>query len=332
MLTAKRTFVKIQMTNVMKRGFLNFWILYALFFAIPFPMILYYNINREEPTDLANTNPWCSLFFLALSVCCWAAVLIGYYRKWILRIFSAKRTIEQLKTTGIRREATILESDGQHLRLLFKNLADHEIEQKMKIRDSKPYEQRFIKGKRLTLLIDPDMKNEPYFIADTVQVAINTTRVILIHAGWLLLLATVIGYYIFSYQTQNEGMGWRFLVFWHPLLLCPAILLGYRGAIRLLFNKFGGNDLIPIKFKGLETTARLIKASETGTYINDQPMIKFELEYTDHKGKLHRNELKKVVGLLNLEMTKQETISIYFMKDDPSRIAFSSDLNEIDYL
>lgn len=73
----------------------------------------------------------------------------------------------------------------------------------------------------------------------------------------------------------------------------------------------------------------MISANQTGTYINEQPMIRFELEYTDAMQQVRRASLKKIVNLLDLSVTKQETVDIFYLKDQPERIAFASDLNEI---
>ncbi|MNY72247.1 hypothetical protein D3C86_2107560 [compost metagenome] len=58
-------------------------------------------------------------------------------------------------------------------------------------------------------------------------------------------------------------------------------------------------------------------------------MIRFELEYTDEQRQVHRKSLKKIVDLLDLASTKQERVDIFYLRDDPGRIAFASDLDEI---
>jgi hypothetical protein len=57
--------------------------------------------------------------------------------------------------------------------------------------------------------------------------------------------------------------------------------------------------------------------------------MRFELEYTDHKHHVHRNILKKIVGLLDLDSTKQEYIEIFYLPENPNQIAFANDLNNI---
>lgn len=327
----------------MKRGALIFWTLYSLFFAIPFPMIIYYSTsNLDDIKSLTQSNPWLSIGFLAASIIMWLVVLVVFYQKWVLNVFTSKKNIEHLKKEGEPREARILsvnklspaiaKMDTYELRLSFKNLVGTEIVQKTGVNDSKPFERRYEIGKKVMLLIDKEMKRIPYFIFSGTVVEINKTVVLWRTLGWLALVVVLAGYYVYAYQSESHGMGWRFMSFGHPLIVCPLILLFYRILVDLVVNKLAGDykDNTPlIKFKGLRTNARLISASQTGTYINEQPMIRFELEYTDDQQQKHNGNIKKVVNLLDLNSIKVEYMEIFYLKSDPKRIAFASDLNEL---
>ncbi|RWX00420.1 hypothetical protein [Flavobacterium cerinum] len=326
----------------MKRGFTIFWIIYMLFFAIPFPMLLYYNIKSEtDILELKDQSPWVALSLLGVSIIIWIILLMGYFKRWFLQIFISKKNIEHIKNKGVRREAKILSAvktsslnakyNTYELELSFKNLADSEIIQKITVNDAKPHERRFEVDKKTGVLLDRDMKHKPYFIIATSDVSINILRTILILLTWLALLAGVIWYYIYSYKLESHGMGWRFIGFGHPLIVCALVLLFYKFISRLVFRKLLGDpdDMTLIKFKGIKTWAKVIRVSQTGTYINEQPMIRFDLEYTDNHKQLHRESLKKIVDLLNLDSTKQEQVGIFYLPDNPKQIAFASDLNEI---
>ncbi|MBS7232218.1 hypothetical protein KHA90_14420 [Flavobacterium psychroterrae] len=327
----------------MKKYFaIAFGALYMLFFAIPFPMIIYYSVNSEfDVNTLRDTDPWLALSIVGISIILWLIVLLGYFYKWILHIFISKKHIESLKSKGIAREAKILhvvkksKPDAKfttyELELLFKNLADTEITHKTVITDGKPQQRRFEVGKKISLILDRDSKKEPHFIIATTEVGINIIRILLIFLGWLVFVGLVLGYYVYAYQTESYGMGWRFMSFGHPLIVCPAVLLFFRYLLKFIFSKLTGlnGDAGLIKFKGMKTWAKLIKVSQTGTYINDQPEIRFELEYSDNKHHVHRNSLKKVIRLLDLDITKQERIEIFYLPENPNQIAFASDLNTI---
>lgn len=327
----------------MKRGALIFWTLYSLFFAIPFPMIIYYSTsNPDDINSLRASNPWLSLGIVAASILLWLVVLVVFYQKWVLIYFNYKKNIEYLKKEGEPREARILsvkklawkgaKMDAYELGLSFKNLVGTEILQKAGVNDSKPFERRYEVGKKVELLIDKELKRIPYFIFSGVTAKINKGVVLLRSLGWLALVVVLAGYYVYAYQSESHGMGWRFMSFGHPLIVCPLVLLFYRILVDLIVNKLGGDykDNTPlIKFKGIKTNARLISSSQTGTYINEQPMIRFELEYTDEKQQKHNGNIKKIVNLLDLNSTKVEYVEIFYLQSDPQRIAFASDLNEL---
>lgn len=327
----------------MKRGALIFWTLYCLFFAIPFPVIIYYSSNNlDDVSSFRDKNPWFALGLLALSILLWLIVLVVFYQKWVLIYFNYKKNIEYLEKEGEPREARILsvkklnraglKMDAYELELSFKNLVGTEILQKTGVNDSKPFERRYEVGKKVELLIDKELKRIPYFIFARTQIKINKGVVLLRTLGWLALVAVLAGYYGYAYYSESHGMGWRFMSFGHPLIVCPLVLLFYRTLADLIANKLGGEhkDSTPLmKFKGVRTNARLISASQTGVYINEQPMIRFELEYTDDRQQKYNGSIKKIVNLLDLNSTKVEYVEIFYLKSDPQRIAFASDLNEL---
>ena len=319
---------------------ITFWALYMLFFAIPFPMFLYYAINSEfDVNTLKDKNPYVALGYLALSVIFWLIVLLGYFRKWIVECFITKKNLESIKRSGVQREAKIINAvkiskptsklNTYELELGFKNLADTEIRHKTTITDAKPHERRFEAGKKVSLLLNRDQKKEPHFILTSATATLNI-RVLIIRAlGWTALTLAVRAYYVFSYQYESYGMGWRFMCIGHPLIVCAFMLLLYRYLILFIFSKLGGfgHDTAKIKFAGVKTQAKLIKVNQTGTYINEQPEMRFELEYSDHKHHVHRSTLKKIVGLLDLDMTKKEYLEIFYLPENPNQIALASDLN-----
>lgn len=319
----------------------SFWLLFMLFFAIPFPMLIYYATQAEVPVSSSmDKDPITALIVLGISVVLWGLLIIGYFKNWILSVFIAKRNIEYIKGNGAIRQAEILSSEKiskpgskrevYELTLSFKNLADSTIVEKTTLNDAKPYERRFEKGKRLEIIIDKSMKRKPYFVISTTEAHINVPILLLKVAGWIIFLALVLGYYVYAYQDESMGAGWRFLSFGHPLIVCPMILFLYRCIARLIKRYVSSiSEKIFIKFKGVKTNARLMKVSQTGVYINEQPQIKFELEFTDQRNQVHRASLKRTIGLLQLDMTKQEQADIFYLPEDPKRIALAIDLDEL---
>nr|WP_294869773.1 hypothetical protein [uncultured Pedobacter sp.] len=328
----------------MGKGFFIFWKLFALFYAIPFPMILYYNIKSDSyPPDLAARNPWVAIGLVVLSIIIWIIVLAGYYHKWILQTLSIKRKIEQLKNNGVKREAKILTSVDKsnpkvsystyELNLSFKNLVGAQIEERLTVNDLRSYERRFQEGKSVELVIDQNPSDYPYIVLSSFEVSIKMKLFIMLHIAWIIVAALITGYYCFTYQTESEGMGWRFMAFYHPLLVCALLLLfGNISILGRLMSKFANQnpkkDFL-IKYKGLPATARLLKATQTGTYINEQPMVEFVLEFTDHQNQRYAVSIKKILDLLDLDSTRQKEVAIFYLKEDPRQVAFASDINEL---
>lgn len=313
-----------------------------LFFAIPFPMSIYYAVNSEfDITTLKDKDPWLALSLAAVSLILWLIVIIGFFQKWILSNFITKQNLENIKRNGVIREAKILKAvkisgnnakyNTYELELLFKNLADTEITHRTEISDTKPHERRFEVGKKLNLILNREPKKLPVFVIANSEGAINPIGLALRVLVWLLVLALVGGYYFYSYQDESHGMGWRFMSFGHPLIICPLVLIFYRYLLRFILNKLtaANGDSVLIKFKGIKTWAKLINVSQTGTYINEQPMMRFELEYTDNKHHVHRKSLKKIVGLLELDITKKEQVEIFYLAENPNQIALADDLKKM---
>ncbi|QJB34045.1 hypothetical protein HF329_23245 [Chitinophaga oryzae] len=320
------------------KGFWSyFWVVYMLFFAIPFPMLIYYN-TRE---GLSDTNPYLAITWLALSVILWIILVQRWFRNWILLPFKMKRNMDYLLREGERREARVIESkDGKQFKhdmitkgmtVSLRNFVGTPITEKLELVDTKPGEMRFEKGRVIYLMIDKTLKLRPYLTVDTAQADIKAGRMLLTVLLWLLIVGAIAGYYYFSYHLENDGYGWRFMKFYHPLVLCPVILFATHFGLGALLKLFSGGDpdtLLRIKYYGIQTMAEVVSASQTGTYINEQPQVKFELRYKDEYGKTYNTELKKIVSLIDLGMTRQETVSVFYLKDKPSEVAFADDLDD----
>lgn len=313
-----------------------FWKLYMLFFAIPFPMILYYSISGSQQP--AHTGPLLVKFYLALSVVLWAITLFLLFKSWILGVFEMHNTIKKLTTQGILIPATVTDSvstgpskskDAEPLEvtLAFANLAGEMVSERMEINDSRPYEHRYEIGKTVNLRLDPDLK-PPCLMPEDTRVYLKKNVLVLRVLGLLLLLAVITGYYIFSYNCEGQGRSWDFMVFWHPLVLCPLIMFFPNLFTLLLLRKFfgPGKDDLRLKFYGKKTLAKLRNAKETGLRINDQPQVLFEMEYSDDLGKKYQVKLKKIVSLLNLGIAREKEIEIFYLPEDPHTIAFARDL------
>ena len=319
-----------------------FWALYAFFFAVPFPMILYYPIyygggGLRHVSTLSS--PYWALAYLAVSLVLWSWLLIRYFRLWILRPIHEERALRQLVREGIPREAEVVASRTLEKKvqgfpeiqvvLEFENISGTSIRETVPIVDMRPELRRFAVGQRVRLRLSKQLSKPPLIAFVDSEFSQDKLRWGATILGWLLSVGVVVAYYVLSYQYEQQGTGWRFLTFFHPLLICPLALLGLRWLMEGGLGKFflGSDEALRLKYEGYRAEARLLGAEQTGTYINEQPQVRFELEYKDSKGKTHRANFKKVVDLLDMAITRAETIPIFYLADQPQKVAFATDLD-----
>lgn len=318
----------------------NFWLIYMLFFAVPFPMLIYYNTEYGVVGENGGTRPWLALALLAVSAVLWLILIQGWFRRWIVLPFIMRGNILRLLKEGVRKDARIVSSkelpaagkdvETREIVCSLQNFVGTEITEQLEVNDTKPELHRYEEGKTIQLLIDGKLKAVPHLTLDGVTVGMKAGRLIISLLAWLLTTVAIAGYYVYSYQLENYGRGWRFLAFYHPLVLCPFILLVGGISFGKLISLFIGAPAngLQLKYYGIRTDAQIVSAEQTGTYINEQPQVRFELRYQDNLGKTHTASLKKIVPLLDLNMTKQESIPVFYLKEDPKQVAFASDIEE----
>ena len=319
-----------------------FWTLYAFFFAVPFPMILYYPIyygggGLRGVSTLSS--PYWALAYLAGSLVLWSWLLIRYFRLWILRPIHEERALRQLAREGIPREAEVVASKTLEKKvqgfpeiqvmLEFENISGTPIRETAAVVDMRPQLNRFVVGQHVRLRLSKKLTKAPLIAFVDSEFNKDKLRWGLAILGWLLLLGIVAAYYGLSYRYEHQGTGWRFLTFSHPLLICPLALLGLRWLMGGGLGKFfiGIDEAMRLKYEGYRAEARVLGAEQTGTYINEQPQVRFELKYEDLKGNTHHASFKKVVDLLDMAITRMETIPIFYLVDQPQKVAFAADLD-----
>ncbi|WP_139378540.1 hypothetical protein [Parapedobacter luteus] len=319
-----------------------FWALYAFFFAVPFPMFLYYSICYSGGQRFVSSlsAPYWALVYLVVSVVLWSWLLARYFGQWFIAPAKELRQMNQLLRTGVIRDAEVVASrtagkagkNPQQLAvtLRFNNLSGVPIQETFPVVDMRPQLGRFDVGQRLRLRIDETLTKNPAIVIDGSAFQPDTIRRLLVFLGWMGLLGLVVAYYLLSYRYEHQGTGWRFLTFFHPLVVCPLTLLGLRWLMNGGLGRFFLNDKIAVqlKYTGHRATARLLEAKQTGTYINEQPQVRFELEYEDYRGTTHRTSCKKIVSLLGMDITRAETIPIFYLADQPQTVAFATDLDQ----
>lgn len=323
------------------RIFKYFWILLFFYFIFVHPAIIYYGTDFRY-VNLSRVDPKESFVYLALSVALWSFIFGFSFYLLMKYSFIKQKNISQIIRNGVRLPARIIEVrplksfnkriELKTISLEFDNLEGERVWQKIDINDSRPQENRFEMGKTLYLRVDENLKRSPFFVLEDIRTKINPIPYIV----WIVFLSGVLYYYDYSYDLENAGYGWRFLSFSHPLISSAGFLIFFSGIFYLIFRflifkKLNiGKESVILKFRGLKAYAKIIQAEQTGTYINEQPEIQFDIEFTDYTGDMRRTKIRKIVSLVDLASVKLEREKeIFYDKKNPDSIMFEEDINSI---
>jgi len=315
-----------------------FWSLYMLFFAVPFPMLIYYNTKNPHARYPEVTDTF-HYVLLCVSVLLWLYLINWLFNFLIRKKFEAKKQIEKLMMKGTRVESRVEKSvllkttkEGfNQLQLTFslKNFEGEQIAETLQIVDTKPYERRYEQGNRIYLLIDPALNSLPYLTLDGSKPKYDKEKIRLSVLIFVLITAAALGYYYYAWQTEGASQHWNFLTYFHPLIFIPGFIILVKVLLKNVLGRLlGGNVFkkLRIKYYGLRTMATTINAAQTGVYINRQPQVKFELEYSDATGQIRRTSFKKVISLLDMATVKQPSMDIFYEKANPENIALASEI------
>ena len=314
-----------------------------LFFMVPFPMIFEYGPMMADPDSelLKESSPTWAFIYLIIGFVLWFILALSYYRQFVKPLF-VKGNIRHIKETGILRRATIVtkeikkkrkEFDELILEISLKNLSGSEVKIPYAVSDKRPELNRFEPGKTMSMRLDQNIK-APYILPDEAITEVNkslaTPKIIILS----IIILFAFGYLVFSYWLQSHGRGWRFLHLWHPWLTSPFFCLIFGGMFKMISvaypgtgNLFGFSSTkhLPYIFKGKLVQAQVLSAEQTGTYINEQPQVRFKLNYTDEIGRPYTTSIKEIVSLLELATVNKPHRMILYLPDDPTQAIFADD-------
>ncbi|WP_160136507.1 hypothetical protein [Chryseobacterium sp. c4a] len=289
-------------------------------------------MSEETATEPRNSLA-VSYGYLGFSLLIWLYILVFFVNNLFIKTFKQKNTIHSILRNGIPREAKIIRyqlikyfpktnMNAIRIVLSFPNLRNIVIEHEMMFHDSKPQEKRFDVGNRVKVLLNPNVSQEPYFILSDQKVGFNASGMVLRIVFIVLFIAYVIGLYYYFYVRESFDFGWRFLTFMHPIIFSGVMTLIYVLVFQLIVGRFFRNTKEEkILFAGRNAEANIISVSQTGTTVNDQPEIIFQVSFKDLRGNQHIATYKKIVSLLNLaSVPKAGMIEIMYDENDPKKI------------
>lgn len=308
-----------------------FWGAFLFFFCVPFPIFIY--MMTEEVTAGPRNSLAVSYGYLGLSFLIWGYILVFFVNTLFVKTFKQRNTIHSILKNGIPRDAKIIRyqlikyfpktnMNAIQIVLSFPNLRNTVIEHEMMFHDSKPQEKRFDVGNSVKVLLNPNVSQEPYFILSDQKVGFNASGMVLRIVFIVLLIAYIIGLYSYFYLRESSDFGWQFLTFMHPIIFSGFMTLIYVLVFQLIVGKFFKNTKEErILFAGRNAEAHIISVGQTGTTINDQPEIIFQISFKDFRGNEHIAVYKKIVSLLNLSsVPKSGKIEIMYDENDPKKI------------
>ena len=287
----------------------------------------------EELTTEPRNSLAISYGYLGFSLLIWGYIIVFFVNNLFVKTFQQRSTIYSILRNGIPREAAVTryqlikyfpESNMNAIQIVlsFPNLRNTVIEHEMTFHDSKPQEKRFDVGKKVKVLLNPNISQEPYFILSDQKVAINASGIILRGIFVGLLIAYIVGLYYYFYMRDSFDFGWQFLTFMHPIIFSGVMTLIYVLVFQLIVGKFFKNKKDEkILFSGRNAKADIISVSQTGVTVNDQPEIMIQVGFKDFRGTEHIAVYKKIVTLLNLSsVPKHGNIEILYDENDPKKI------------
>ena len=172
---------------------------------------------------------------------------------------------------------------------------------------------------------------ETIFVPKSMTIVRKKGVVILYSVIFFLILSAAIIYPVFSYRLESQGAGWRFLRLSHPWISLPLINMGVGLFIMRLMRFIGkasGSTKQPLRMLmyGIKTTGTILSYKQTGMYINEEPQVQFEIEFTDQQDYRHKTVYKKIVSLLDIHKLDCGPKEIMYLQDEPERIIFYEDL------
>ncbi len=323
------------------RIFRYFWVLFVLYFIIAHPAIMY--DNNYSPSFLEQQNPTHALIYLSITVIGWFGILAYGWMLLYKYTFGIRNGIRQIIETGQLVNAKILnvktkksaikEFEDKEVEVSFHNFSNTPIVYTLILTDTKPHLKRYEEGKTLKLRVDRELKYQPYVIVDDTEVKIKYPKVILLFGLWALALLSIVGYFIYAYTSGNQGYGWRFLTWQHPLILSLIMIIGLWLIYHFLIDKLILSKIVGVRgpkarkllFHGVQATAMVLQVNQTGTYINEQPQVQFDMTFVDKSGLKHQVSIKRIISLIN-PPAQRGTKSIFYLPDSPTTVAFQDDL------
>lgn len=301
----------------------KFWFGFTAFFVFVFPLFFIY-------TGHFLSSPIFATISLVIGTILWFIFIIRTYIQTIVVPLKQQHEMRSVINEGQLRQGTVerkilrkkLKDDQQLVDIIvgFENLSGTYVKQNLEFIDTKPHQQRYEEGRHLNLRLSKTGRSPGILLADT-KVYFSWK------SGFLacsFLIIYMIGTFFFSLLPIQQRTWLRFLALWHPWVLTPflgLLLFNLKNVVGIFLS---GDAKIEEKLTlwGKKVMAEVQSVEETGISFNDQPQVKYTLEFVDEKGKTHVVSIRHMVPLTELHQLGAKTKEILYLPEDPQCITF----------
>ncbi|WP_141673217.1 hypothetical protein [Allomuricauda sp. CP2A] len=220
------------------------------------------------------------------------------------------------------------------LDLLFENFSGYPVQDKIRLMDKKPHLKRFRKDDTMRILLDSGKKPGNPIFPETGEYRISMMQILFYSfltiayvAGCYLLMGEAISriraspahYEAIFFNSTEEGSV-TFIV----AVLILVFLYFLLKRLGLLTSKKAKSQNWDLLYYGLGTSAAVKQYENTGTLVNNNPVVKFTYTYPDQRGQIIEGSDKKVLGKLEIAgLPDMHELEIMYMPNSPhiSRLA-----------
>ncbi len=302
----------------------KFWSWYIFFFVYIFPLFFSY-------VGMWGWGAWPSTISLAVGIIGWIWFVKTLYNQYVTAPTALFKEAQELRRNGKLVDAEITEILSKketkrgylatEFAVSFPNLAGTPISSVMDFIDSKPHLNRYEVGKKLPLRLNTKKGGEiPWLISDGELVREKSRK------RWLYVFTIVYAIVVFivNYIVFSNGTGWRWLTLYHPWVIIPYWGIFTERIVGKTLGKIGagfsGDDSTELLLHGVEAVGKITKANQTGKFINEQPEMKFSINYTDKKGQTHYVEKKKIALLSEMHRYQLGEVKLLYLPNSPQTI------------
>lgn len=304
-----------------------FWKLFGAFWVFVFPLFFIW------VPPFTETTPIMAMVYFALGAVGWLVFIGSRLRKGVLAPRRMKRELENLQRNGKKIQAKITNKEilstkgfggDYYLRIFFEfeNHSGTKMPGSIELSDSQPSRNRYEEGNYLPLVLADANSDVPYYLADG-ETVLKKPILTYLFVAFSLLYCVVS--FVLEYYFLSNGRGLRFLHLFFPWVVSPYVgLFVFKLFDSVLsggiFERLNNRTKSKLMLYGKMAIGDVTQVSQTGTYINEQPQMKFTVIYTDDRGQMHESSFKKIVMLEDLHKTKKGKWHLMYLPDEPTVI------------